>query len=78
MGSALFWGAIAGAANLIGSLIVLAVVLPQRLIAYVMALGTGALIGAVSFELLGDAMELGGLTDIALGFFRRSCFIYRF
>ncbi|MGI2326849.1 ZIP family metal transporter [Planococcus sp. YIM B11945] len=68
MGAALLWGAVAGAANLIGSFIVLAVDLPQRLIAYVMALGTGALIGAVCFELLGEAMKLGGLTDIALGF----------
>ncbi|GAB3057184.1 ZIP family metal transporter [Salinicoccus sesuvii] len=66
--SALMWGAIAGSANLLGALIVLIVSLPQRLIAYIMALGTGALIGAVSFELLGEATELGGLWEIALGF----------
>ncbi|MCG1009754.1 ZIP family metal transporter [Salinicoccus sp. ID82-1] len=68
MVSALMWGAIAGSANLLGALIVLIMSLPQRLIAYIMALGTGALIGAVSFELLGEATELGGLGDIALGF----------
>lgn len=68
MGTALLWGAIAGAANLIGALIVLAVSLPQRLIAYIMALGTGALIGAVAFELLGEAVEISGLMQIALGF----------
>lgn len=68
MASALLWGAVAGGANLLGALVVLVVSLPQRLIAYVMALGTGALIGAVSFELLGEALELGGLTEIALGF----------
>ncbi|TWT09355.1 ZIP family metal transporter [Planomicrobium sp. CPCC 101079] len=68
MTSALLWGAVAGAANLLGALIVLFVALPQRLIAYVMALGTGALIGAVSFELLGEALELGSLMEIALGF----------
>lgn len=68
MGAALLWGAIAGAANLIGAIIVLVVSLPSRLIGYVMALGTGALIGAVSFELLEEAMELGGIGEIALGF----------
>ncbi|MDN7240816.1 ZIP family metal transporter [Planococcus sp. N028] len=68
MGSALLWGAVAGAANLIGSFIVLAIALPQRLIAYVMALGTGALIGAVCFELLAEALELGDFLDIAFGF----------
>lgn len=68
MGTALFWGAIAGSANLLGAIIVLIVTFPQRLIAYVMALGTGALIGVVSFELLGKAMEMGGLGVIALGF----------
>ncbi|MEZ0481491.1 ZIP family metal transporter [Planococcus sp. SSTMD024] len=68
MGTALLWGAIAGAANLIGAVLVLAIPFPRRLIAYVMALGTGALIGVVSFELLGKALELSGLGAIALGF----------
>lgn len=68
MGAALLWGAIAGAANLLGAIMVLIVPFPRRLIAYVMALGTGALIGVVSFELLGKALELSGLGEIALGF----------
>lgn len=68
MGEALLWGGIAGAANLLGAIVVLLISLPQRLIAYIMALGTGALIGAVAYELLGEAMEISGLTQIALGF----------
>lgn len=68
MGEALLWGAIAGAANLIGSIIILLIPLSQRIIAYIMALGTGALIGAVAYELLGEAMEISGLWQIALGF----------
>lgn len=68
MVAALVWGAIAGSANLLGAVIVLTISLPPRLIAYIMALGTGALIGAVGFELLGEATELGGLGEIALGF----------
>lgn len=68
MEAALLWGAVAGAANLLGAILVLLVPFPPRFIAYVMALGTGALIGVVSFELLGKALELGGLEEIALGF----------
>lgn len=68
MAQALLWGAVAGGANLLGALIVMAFNLPQKLIGYIMALGTGALIGAVAFELLDEAMEISGLTQIALGF----------
>lgn len=65
---ALVWGGVAGFANLLGALIVLRFTLPTQLIGYLMALGTGALLGAVSFELLGDALRLGSMADIALGF----------
>lgn len=65
---ALVWGGVAGFANLLGALIVLRFTLPTQLIGYIMALGTGALLGAVSFELLGDALRLGSMADIALGF----------
>lgn len=68
MGQALLWGAVAGGANLLGALIVMAFKLPQKWIGYIMALGTGALIGAVAFELLDEALEISGLTQIALGF----------
>lgn len=68
VGEALLWGAIAGSANLLGAVIILSISLPQRLIAYIMALGTGALIGAVAYELLGEAMAISGLMQIALGF----------
>lgn len=68
MGMAIFWGGLAGFANLLGALIVLRIQLSSKIIGYIMALGTGALIGAVAFELLADALELGSMYDIALGF----------
>ena len=68
MSEALLWGAVAGAANLLGAVIVLLTSLPKKLIGYVMALGTGALIGAVSYDLLEEALELSGLKEIAFGF----------
>lgn len=64
----MLWGAIEGAANLVDSTIILLMPLSQRFIAYIMALGTGALIGAVAYELLGKAMEISGLLQIASGF----------
>lgn len=68
MEQALFWGALAGSANLLGALVVLWLPLNQRFIAGVMALGTGTLIGAIVYGLLGEALAIGTLVDIALGF----------
>lgn len=68
MEQALFWGALAGSANLLGALLVLWLPLNQRIIAGIMALGTGALIGAVVYGLLGEALAIGTILDIALGF----------
>ncbi|HSP20990.1 MAG TPA: ZIP family metal transporter [Planococcus sp. (in: firmicutes)] len=68
MEQALFWGAIAGSANLLGALLVLWLPLNQRIIAGIMALGTGTLIGAVVYGLLGEALAIGTILDIALGF----------
>jgi ZIP family zinc transporter len=68
MAQALLWGAVAGGANLLGALIVMAFKLQPRLIGFIMALGTGALIGAVAFELLAEALEISGLAQIAYGF----------
>lgn len=68
MGEALLWGAIAGSANMLGALVVLVFSLPQRVIGYIMALGTGALIGAVAYELLDEALAISSLTNVAFGF----------
>jgi ZIP family zinc transporter len=51
------WGAIGAAALLIGALIAYQLSPTRRAIAVVMALGTGLLIGSVSYELVADALE---------------------
>jgi zinc transporter, ZIP family len=66
--NAIMWGTIAASATMIGALIVLKFSIPKRVIAFIMALGTGALIGATTFELLEDAVEMSGFKQIALGF----------
>ncbi|KRB85037.1 ZIP family metal transporter [Noviherbaspirillum sp. Root189] len=62
------WGFVAGAALLIGAGIAYFVNVPQRLIAAVMAFGSGVLISALSFELMDEAYRKGGFDSTAIGF----------
>lgn len=62
------WGAFAGAALLIGSAVAWRWNVPPRLVSSVMALGAGVLISALSFELVAEAEEAGGILPTALGF----------
>ena len=57
MAEAFFWGALASSALLLGALVSYVFAPGRRLIAAVMALGTGLLIGSVSFELVDEALE---------------------
>jgi zinc transporter, ZIP family len=57
MAEAFGWGALGAAALLAGALIAYLLAPGRRLIAVVMALGTGLLIGSVSFELVDDALQ---------------------
>ncbi len=63
-----FWGFIAGAALLIGAAIGYFIKVPMRLIAGVMAFGSGILISALSFDLMDEAYRSGGLDAAAIGF----------
>ncbi|WP_329136796.1 ZIP family metal transporter [Streptomyces sp. NBC_00670] len=61
------WGLLAGCALLLGAGCGYALRVPQKVIAWVMAFGAGVLLSAVSFELVGEAYEEGGLGPAALG-----------
>ena len=63
-----FWGLVAGSALLAGAAIAWFVEVPQRLIAGVMAFGSGVLISALSFELMDVAYKKGGFDSTASGF----------
>jgi ZIP family zinc transporter len=63
-----FWGFVAGSALLIGAAIGYFAHVPQRLIAGVMAFGSGVLISALSFDLMDEAFQRGGFDSTALGF----------
>jgi len=62
------WGLVAGAALLLGAFIGVRFKVPQRLVAAVMAFGSGVLISALSFELMDEAIATGGFTSTATGF----------
>jgi ZIP family zinc transporter len=63
-----FWGLVAGAALLLGAAVGYWVRVPQRLIAGIMAFGSGVLISALSFELMDEAYKKGGFDSTAIGF----------
>ncbi|MFP5211882.1 MAG: ZIP family metal transporter [Acidobacteriota bacterium] len=63
-----FWGLVAGSALILGSLIGYFAPVEQRIIAAVMAFGSGVLISALSFELMDEAFKRGGFDSTSIGF----------
>src|SRR6476469_7353480 len=61
------WGLVAGAALVVGAAVGFLLRVPGKVIATVMAFGAGVLLSAVSFELIAEAHEQGGLAPTALG-----------
>jgi ZIP family zinc transporter len=62
------WGLLGGSALVFGAVIAYFTSIPQRLIAAIMAFGSGVLISALSFDLMEEAVEMGGFTATTLGF----------
>ena len=67
------WGLLAGGALVIGAAIGYFFKIPQRVVATVMAFGSGVLISALSFELMEEAYRRGGFGSTALGFIGGAC-----
>lgn len=67
MGSALGWGALSASSLVIGALLGLTRRWPDRQIGMVLAFGAGALISAVSFELVEDGRRVGGAASVGIG-----------
>ena len=62
------WGLVGGSALVLGAAIAWVASLPQRLIAAIMAVGSGVLISAVAFDLMDEAFAQGGFDSTAAGF----------
>ena len=65
---AAFWGTLAGSALLIGAALGYYARVKQRVIAAIMAFGSGVLISALSFELMDGAYKRGGFYSVGIGF----------
>ncbi len=63
------WGMFAGGASLLGAIIGYAIKLPKKVIAAIMAFGSGVLISALSYELMEEAYQQAGLLPSVIGFF---------
>ncbi|MER2141560.1 MAG: ZIP family metal transporter, partial [Priestia megaterium] len=68
MMDALMWGGVSGSAVLIGAIIAIFVPLKKQLTAYIMAFGTGVLLGAAAYELIQDSVKEAGIIPSSLGF----------
>ena len=63
-----FWGLVAGMALLLGAAIAYLAPVPRRIIAGIMAFGSGVLVSTLAFELVDAAYQQGGLPSTAAGF----------
>jgi ZIP family zinc transporter len=65
--TAAFWGAVGGAALVLGAVAGLKLPASQRMIGLIMGFGAGVLISALAFELTQEAFERGGVDAVAFG-----------
>ncbi|MFY0804366.1 ZIP family metal transporter [Peribacillus frigoritolerans] len=68
MWNAIFWGGVSGSAVLLGALAAILIPIKKNIIGYIMAFGTGVLIGAAAYELLADSVSDGGIWATGIGF----------
>ncbi|MGA5302793.1 ZIP family metal transporter [Nucisporomicrobium flavum] len=61
------WGLLAGSALLVGAAVGFLAPVPRHVVASIMGFGAGVLLSAVSFELISEANEKGGLVPTVLG-----------
>ena len=62
---ALAWGAIASGTLLLGAVLAYIIRIGPKLNAVIMAIGSGLLLGSVSYELVEEALELSPLLWVA-------------
>ncbi len=65
---AALWGLLSGSALVVGAALAFMLRVPPRVLAAVMAFGSGVLISALSFELMDEGYRTGGIVALGLGF----------
>jgi ZIP family zinc transporter len=68
MWQAILWGGVSGSAVMLGALAAIYLKIKRTYVGYIMAFGTGVLMGAAAYELLGHSAEDGGILPAASGF----------
>jgi ZIP family zinc transporter len=66
MFEAFFWGAVGASALLVGALVAYVTTPSPKIIAIIMALGAGLLIGSISFELIDEAIKSSSVAKVGL------------
>ena len=66
MFEAFFWGAVGASALLVGALVAYVTTPSPKIIAIIMALGAGLLIGSISFELIDEAIKSSSVAMVGL------------
>jgi zinc transporter, ZIP family len=61
------WGAIAASSLVIGALVAILRPIPMKPLGLIMAFGSGVLLSSVAFELVEEAVRIGGQLPMALG-----------
>jgi ZIP family zinc transporter len=70
VGEAFFWGAVGGAALVVGAFLATQLHIDRRVLGLIMAFGAGVLISAVAFDLVEEAFDTSaGAGGVAAGFF---------
>lgn len=65
---AALWGGAAGGALLLGAVVGYFLHIPRKVSAWVMAFGVGVLIACLAFNLMAEAMHVGGVVPASIGF----------
>jgi ZIP family zinc transporter len=63
-----FWGLLSGSALVLGAILGYFFNISQRVVAGVMAFGSGVLVSALSFDLMDEAYTIGGFDSTSFGF----------
>jgi len=65
---ATLWGLVSGSALVLGALLGYFTNVHRKVVAFIMAFGSGVLISALAFDLMDDAYKRGGFDSTAIGF----------
>lgn len=64
----IFWALVSSTPLVAGAVLAVFLKIPQKIVAIIMALGSGALISVITFSLMREAYHMGGIIPVSIGF----------